>query len=996
MRVPQACFTLICNPRSDVRNEVLNALLHFVGRTFPSAIVSEGDFNPTTAFRQVFLGLLNVAGQTPLVLAPLSRSLVPPTDAFPPLKEAWFKSAPIESVDEEAHEFTVKFFEVLSKLGTTHFPSSFLARTNHANDLSNNDRELAAAFVDLMTAGLTCPSYVLRETVFIFFTSTTAYVSRKEIRSELALFLVTRFLHGTTAGVLKFARYPEVDKYGEVDYDGDDVSLTVARRKLNGHMYGALRTVTHILPEVSALFILSRFVRLISLQLPNSKYPLVSGPRGPIVCPDSDGQSWNFGDVVDRRAWRYCIDTTYPTVDAICQAAANKVSAEVRIQMIALQRQAFEVIIAWNDVELLVPKIHALRVLFLLYSTEPQKLDACIEAFASIIDNPNTPTTARSRACVSLRSVYRRLSQSKDAHIGRFANMLCDYAVNTLLNPKFRDQDKMQLVEASVACVMSIPGAKEAEQKIERMLMPLINTLSSAKALSVFQSPVTFLEFLMKGSVDEVSPIVCAFNVLSSSMHQISRPVAKEKGSKLNLTSGMLSHAIAPKAVEVVSVLLPTLHAFFNPAKFPRDKTDKLRYNVLLPTCKYLVYLVNLDSSEILKRVGDGHESYEERPRAFREGPSVQEERSYDILSSYGIDPPDRQFAWIRETLHSLRISGYETIRACVLSGVTKSPTHLNTLLRAFCMDFQCLEPYHLLGIVSRILGPLLSFSIVSADPSFLENVAQSEVPKLLHHVGEHIAASIQGADTFSDTSALDIYRGCCRSWLRRAATNLISGMYPFPGEKNEPVGPQFDEYFPPQFQVPVLGAALYSLWLSACNPGKDANDKTSFQFPFAVISRAAGVSPRSQFHFFGRLLEASFRAAVLNAGETSTTVDAPVGAMFAIIRKWPVESGRQLEAALGQSAVLQQWVSECIHQIASTDQVSKPKKQKSLLRNLVNRIADHEGTAFKKEKKVNVLPEKLVAINAKRSAKRARGDLDELELGEGALDSLFGEGDPL
>ncbi|CAN8070194.1 unnamed protein product, partial [Agarophyton chilense] len=728
----------------------------------------------------------------------------------------------------------------------------------------------------------------------------TGSISKKELRSDLVSFLVTRFLYASNAGVLKFPCYPDVRQYKEVDHGGDEVSFRVARRKINGQMYGALRLITQIRPEVSAVFILSCLVRLISLRPSSVGINVSAGPRElGIVCPDSDAQSWNFGDFHgDRRTWRHCIDTTCPTVDSICQVAVETVQAPIRTQMVAMQKQAFESITTWTDVDLLVPKAHTLRVLFLLYVAEPQKLDACIEALGSLIDNPETPSMARTRSCVALRAVYQRLSRSQGAHIGRFANLWCDYAVNTLLNPKFREQDKTQLVEASISCVMSIPDVKEAEQKIERILMPLVDTLSPAKALAVLQSPVTFLDFLMKGPADDVTPIICAFYVFSNSMHQISRPMAKR--SKTTLTPGILSHAIAPKAVEVTSYMVSTLHAFYSRAKFPRDNADKLRRNILLPTCKDLVHIVNLDNKEVIRRVTDEHDSYEDVQKGFREGPSVHEERSYDILCSYGIQPPDPQFAWIRETFQNLRTCGYEIIRACVLSGVTKSPEHLRVILRAICTDVQYMEPLHLLMLISRIISPLLSFSIVSTDPSFLELVGQSDVPKLLHRVREHINVSIKGAQTFNETSTLDISRDCGRAWLRRAAANLISGIYPVFTEKTDSDGPQMEEFFPFPFQVPLLGEALIALWTTVCSPGQDANTRNSFQYAFNTVLHAAELSPRANFQFFAPLLDVCFKAAVLNAGDTNATADCPVNATLAVIRKWPVESERQLHATLG------------------------------------------------------------------------------------------------
>ncbi|PXF42852.1 hypothetical protein BWQ96_07446 [Gracilariopsis chorda] len=164
-----------------------------------------------------------------------------------------------------------------------------------------------------------------------------------------------------------------------------------------------------------------------------------------------------------------------PSCHVLCKGAWEKASADIKPGMIAVQKQAFESIRGWSETDVLVPKTHALRVLSLLYIVQPSALDGGIEALWNLIDNPRTQNLARSRACVALPGLYQRLSRSKGSQIGRFPNILCDYAVNTLLNPMFRVQYKTQLVIANVSCIMSIPDVKEVEQIIERMILPLVD-----------------------------------------------------------------------------------------------------------------------------------------------------------------------------------------------------------------------------------------------------------------------------------------------------------------------------------------------------------------------------------------------------------------------------------------------------------------------------------------------------------------------------------------
>ncbi|PXF46464.1 hypothetical protein BWQ96_03789 [Gracilariopsis chorda] len=167
-----------------------------------------------------------------------------------------------------------------------------------------------------------------------------------------------------------------------------------------------------------------------------------------------------------------------PSCHVLCKGAWEKASAEIEARMIAVQKQAFEGIRGWSETDVLVPKNHALRVLSLLYKVQPSALDGCIEALGNLIDNLRTPNLARSRACMAPPGLYQRLSRSKEAQIGRFPNLLCDYTVNTLLNPKFREQYKTQLVTASVSYIMSIPDVKEVEEITERMILPLVASLT--------------------------------------------------------------------------------------------------------------------------------------------------------------------------------------------------------------------------------------------------------------------------------------------------------------------------------------------------------------------------------------------------------------------------------------------------------------------------------------------------------------------------------------
>ncbi|PXF42912.1 hypothetical protein BWQ96_07359 [Gracilariopsis chorda] len=208
-----------------------------------------------------------------------------------------------------------------------------------------------------------------------------------------------------------------------------------------------------------------------------------------------------------------------------------------------------------------------------------------------------------------------------------------------------------------------------------------------------------------------------------------------------------------------------------------------MRGSVLIATCRDLVHALNVDNKEIFRRVTIEHDSYEDHHKVFREAPSAPEERCYDILCSSRIDPPNSQLAKARETLQDIRICGYEIIRASILSAVTSSTLHLKAILTAICTDYQYMHPLHLLMLIVRVLNLMLSYTMTAIDPSFLQHVAHSDVPKLLHRTRDQIEASLRGVQTFNETASLDVPHDCGRAWLRTSAENLIRAMFP-PREK--------------------------------------------------------------------------------------------------------------------------------------------------------------------------------------------------------------------
>ncbi|PXF42853.1 hypothetical protein BWQ96_07447 [Gracilariopsis chorda] len=348
-------------------------------------------------------------------------------------------------------------------------------------------------------------------------------------------------------------------------------------------------------------------------------------------------------------------------------------------------------------------------------------------------------------------------------------------------------------------------------------------------------------------------------------MQQNARPVARR--SEHGPVHGLLSHSIAPKAVKVICMLVITVHSFSNKSKFPADSVKEMRGIVLLPTCRDLFHGVNLDNKELIRRVTIEDDCYEDHHKVFKEEPSDHEERCYDILCSFGIDPLTPQFSWAHETLQDIRICGYEIICASILTGVTSSTLNLKAIITATCTDYQCMEPLHVLMLVVRVLNRMLWYTMTAIDPSYLQHVAQSEVPKLLHRTRDHIEASLRGEQTFSETASLDITRDCGRAWLRRSAANLIRAMFP-PREKKVSANSQAREYFLGTFQVPLLGDALLSLWISTCGVGQDSLDKTSLQFSFDTISHAAELAPKDKLIFYGPLLQVALKAAVLKLGD--------------------------------------------------------------------------------------------------------------------------------
>lgn len=1027
VRVPDACFLLLRFP--ETRDRALAALTTLVKRNFTQAgNLSDRTQNSDTnsvevqseiKFRDtVFGGLLEfVMGSSIRSIA--TFSFFPPTRAIvPALADSYAEGANNSQeagvIDEEEHEFQVAFFTMLSELGCTNFCNTFLfSKQRGAISLSPAEQQRSAGFVEVMLCACASPSCSIRLAVVPFFTTSMATIT-KHLPTlggsiplhHIAYFMVTGYLQAASLALIRFP--PNVDKmatlFEEMDFVDDPRREKDRYENLISRTVSAISAAAKLCPEFAGRAGLKRLVRLLSGK------PNISGEHGNgdatkhlksaksqgFILPDEAVHGWDFGKFGEGSwmAWECCLHATLIATEAMVSGASASSSAfgeNARDEMEQLMLKSFELAMAVTEKPLLPHKTHALRILFPLYVNKPQLLEVTFRELIS--QGTNLAGVCRHRACLAISMLCKRLASTGVKHLENYREPMCTYTSRALSNRTFGSLNKIHLLEASINTIVVTGDFSEQTEFVERLMDPVLRDLESDGAKLVLQNPVALVKFISSGDPLYVAHICEAFQLMESSTHQIVRPASKIVGP-ISLPN-VLSHAIAPRCVEVAASLVRALHGMYNGSKFPLNDAHGIHQGLLLPTSRELTALLNLESGARWRR-----EHVHERARVGEDEQqgSVGEQTSSQILRQYGIEPPDPQQNQKRETLKNLRKAGYELMRSAIFSGLTNSEVHLESLLSAVTMDCYHLEPIHLVEVTNKVLRPLLSYPVVSAGAAFLEVIERSTVPNLLHVIQEHIECAKLGEIVDTNSPLVNVARDYGRKSLARSAVDLMCSMYPRLIPKKGGDVSQSPVFMPPVFNSHILGDKIVSLWRVICSPGQGFLDSTTANLGFKLIADAVAVAPDNRFDVFGPLLEASFRTSVENHGlKLDSPFDYATGAVLSVIRKWPVESKAVLQSASNGHQQVSIWITECIDAIVQSSQKnSKPKKHKGFVVELVGKTAKLSGFDSKPESKVKALPEKLVTNNPARSMNRVRNELEEIVLGDVALDSLFGDGNPL
>lgn len=1021
--VPEACFALLRDP--ETRDRSLSALTALVRRNFTQAgnrpdkkhdgDVGSPEVESEVKFRDIIFGGLLKFVSISSIPSMTAFSFLPSTGRLPALMDMYSRTLnthqELEGIEEEEYEFHVAFFTMLSELGCTNFYNTYLfSKRKGAISLSQDEQQCAAAYVELMLCATASPSFCIREAVLPFFAAgmgtITKHLSTTVPLQDLARFLVTGYLQ---AAFLALIRFPaDVDRiaarFEEIDFVDDPRRQKDLHENFIARTISSMGVASKLCPDFACTPGLKRFVKLLSAKpvldathASEDALKHVGSARAMgFVIPDGTQHGWDFGNFgkASWSAWECCLYATIIASEAMINGATSSPLSFSRGEMNELMRCGFELTMEITEKPLLPLKAHALRIFSPLYACEPKLLERCFHTLISQGSNLTGTGASRFRACLAISILCRRLGSTGLKYLGNYRKPMCQYTSEAVASRIFETVNKTLLLEASISTILVSGDIPEQTALVEQLMDPILKDLESDKAKLVMQSPNALFDFTSSGNPNDVAYICEAFQLLETATHQIVKPSSKISGS-ISIPN-VLSNSIAPRGVHIAADLVKALHGMYNISKFPLDDPQRIRQSALLPTSRELTALLNLEVGAHWRRE---HSHDLSKGGEDEQLGSLGEQRSGQILRQYGIDPPDPRQNQNRETLKNLRRSAYEILRSTILSGVTSSVTHLPALLTAVTVDCYFLEPIHLVELTNKVLRPLLSFPVVSPDPSFLDIVETSEVPNLLKIIREHIESAKLGEIVDSEAPLVDVARDYGRKTLARTAADFIANMYPRAQAIREGDTSQILHYMPHVFKCSILGNEIRSLWGAICSPGRGFLDSGAARVGFGQIVAAVEIAPVDNFELFSPLLESSLRTAVLNFGlNDDSPFNSAIGAVLSVMRKWPRESKSVLHSVLaGPYREVLGWVNDCIDTIAETGQKnSKPKKHRGLVVDLVSKVAKLSGVELKPRSTVKALPEKLVTNNPARSRNKPRNELEEIVLGDQALDSLFGGGDPL
>lgn len=1019
--VPTACIALLAN--TETRDGALAVLATLGRRPFSMAVNSVGEnevgdgnlaLDNEFLFRDtMFKGVTQhlAVSNIPSVV---SMSPFPASNAFPALAQTHVDKELSVLSDSAEHEFQVAFFDMMCEMGNANFSSTFLfSKRKGVLSLSSVEEQCGAAFVDLMLCAISCPSWSIRMAVLPFFAPVLSAISKQYANgaqmSNLARFLVTGFL---SAAALSLVRFPdECDQLRKVfDEEAsldDDGSQREVYENFTARILSNMSAAAKLCPEEGIMPSLSRIAKLLSSRMQQGSNQLgtnrgmqggsPSNLRTPrslgLIKPEGFQHNWTYGNICDfpRNVWITAIYAAIMAAEAAIPGAISSETSFDRKNMLNMMAECFRMNMSISDKSFLPLKAHVFRTFWPLYRVDAKSLELCFQTLVSQGSNMDLPSAARFKACLAISTLCRRLGNSGLKKLEDYRRPMSEYCSQAMQSVTFETVNKTLLLEASISTILVSENFEEKTSDIERLLTPVLDLLSSSPARTVLQNPESLFKFLESGVSEEIQRLFEAFQLLEAGQHQVVRQTAR--GNSPIQGSGLLSRKVAPSSVEICSALVATLHGLYNPTKFPVGDATSARQNALFPTSRELTILLNLESANgywmrenaLDLKVGVANKS---------KG-SIAEQRSNEILKQYGVQPPHLESSLIREALKNLRRSGYEIMRAAILSGVSASPSHAQILVEAVTADCHYIEPIHLVDVTGKILKPLLCYSVLSSGPGFLSTLEKSNLPAMLRIVREHVESAKLGEIIDSDAPLLDLARDYGRKTLARCAADMLASMFPR-GEPNKKDNAQVPSFIPPAFGSELLGVELIALWKAVCSIGRGHMDCGGARVGLTLVATAAERAPEDSFATFAPLLEASLNTAVQNVGLTQDSpLNSAIGAVLNVILKWPKETMNFLDGALGRNGdQFSAWISACVRQVTSNSSL-KPKKRRAYVRELAEKIALHMGITTTPKKKVRSLPEKLKTNNPARRRNRGGND-DDIILADHALDSLYGDGDPL
>lgn len=953
--IATACLQLLHNP--IIRNDALAALDVLVARE-----VDPGKGANDAIFRSLFESVLRgVAGSEWINLSGV-------VDANGVV------------VDKDMHQFRLRLYAMLSTFGVKHFVSCFFYTRRGVVRLSARETQCPSNYIQLMLAPLLSHSTQLRTTALSFFSAVlSALVKQEKHETPLLPTLILGIVHGCGRALIRWPNDRYTEAFRKAEYE--EKALHLADTKTNVvRACNLLVMVGKLHPQTLAELAFAKVLELLQKRGSVFKNNIANGTRGGsegVIVTDGTGLGWKYGEIRDKLVWQACFEASCYYADALAMGVKDSSDASAKERLMGCMKRGFDQIASASNHELGNLQAEALRLFTVLYVMDAKALDTCVDILGGMI-TAGEKGRARHRACTVLSTLFKRmsLSNARNAHIGSYAANLSVYCGNALKGGDFGNTEKIHLLDATLSSALMLEDVAAKVQYVETMTRPLIEVLSNQKLGNILASPVTWFDFLNDGPYHEVSSILDAFTLLEVSSHQVVRPAAKSN-NPIPLP-GILSRSVAPRCVDIACAVITCLHSLNNRNKFPFNDRTGARRSALQPTSHELTVLLNLDASKEI----EGHETHgpvngSESDRR----PTLRELRSMKVLDSRSVEPAEEEFAWIRETLHDLWRSSYELLRAAILSGVTHSQAHLQPMLMAVCTDIESLEPSHLNMIIQRCLKPLFCYNVTATNPAYLLTVASSQIPHLLHHIRDHIVAVQYGKQMFSESNILDISRNHGRFLILRTVADMLVMIYP----RVDPVTNVL-KFFPDVFRTGQLGNELRLLWYTICNPSFKILDGGAARVCLLLVSTAVSMAPDTDFSFFGPLLVSSIRTCVLQRYDDSATSNA-ISAILCILRKWPVESEAALHESLGKGSEAGQWSTEMIREVVNSP---KPKKHRVIVRSFMEKLAKLEGVTREALVKVDALPD----VGKQEKKKTIRKE--DLLLGDHAIESLFGAGDPL